>query len=540
VVEYKLWLHEDPIFSTHILKKTAKPRPKRQFRKVILHPILILLHRNHRYPLLKRSQSRQPNTTIRYHQTRNIRRAITVRGCSAPRIFTNLLPGPASEIILSAMAMGHTETFELYVREIETFVQRLINDPNSYTKRSSIKPILDGQPAARLRDAIPLAARRDGGTFFTGSRLARQLVNQILREVPSDALIADTGCGAGDLLLASARKLPLAANLPETLRLWSSRLMGFDIRPEFVRATKARLTLLAIDRGLRFCTKNIPKATDWFHMVRRQDFLSCPDAIADASHIVINPPYTQMTAPANCTWANNKVSAAAVFTDACVSHASPGTQVAAILPDVLRSGSNYEKWRNHIESQSQNLRITTYGQFDKWTDIHVFLLTLSKSKTPNTHKTLWWKSVKHPKDGKVGDYFDVHVGAVVPHRHAHKGPSMAYLHAKPLPRWATVKRITERRRFNGTLFQPPFVAVRRTSRPGDNRAVATIILGKRQVAVENHLIVFLPKNNKLSECKNLLRTLKSPKTDQWLNNRIRCRHLTVESLKDLPWWRLTK
>jgi hypothetical protein len=58
------------------------------------------------------------------------------------------------------------------------------------------------------------------------------------------------------------------------------------------------------------------------------------------------------------------------------------------------------------------------------------------------------------------------------------------------------------------------------------------------VAVENHLIVFLPKNNKLSECKRLLRVLKSRKTDQWLNNRIRCRHLTVRSLNELPWWRI--
>lgn len=450
------------------------------------------------------------------------------------------MPKPHRQIKLSAMATSQKEPFELYVREIETLVQRLINDPNSHSKRSSIKAILDGQPAARLRDAIPLAARRDGGAFFTGSRLARRLVNQGLGEISSDTLIADIGCGAGDLLLASARKLPLAADLPETLRLWSSRLMGFDIRPEFVRAAKARLTLLAIDRGHRFWKKNVPAASDCFNMVRQQDFLSCPDAIADASHIVINPPYTQMMAPADCAWANNKVSAAAVFTDACVSHASPGTQVAAILPDVLRSGSNYEKWRNHIESQSQELRITTFGQFDKWTDIHVFLLTLSKSKTPNSHKTHWWKSVKHPKNGKVGDYFDVHVGPVVPHRHAHKGSSTAYLRAKPLPRWTMVKRITERRRFDGTLFQPPFVAVRRTSRPGDKRAVSTIILGKRQVAVENHLIVLLPKNNKLSECKNLLRVLKSRKTDQWLNNRIRCRHLTVRSLNELPWWSFNK
>ena len=193
-----------------------------------------------------------------------------------------------------------------------------------------------------------------------------------------------------------------------------------------------------------------------------------------------------------------------------------------------------------MESLSEGIEITTYGQFDKWTDVDVFTVKLLRSEPKKSAKVKWWKTVKGVRDGKVGDYFKVHVGAVVPHRDPELGPNVAYVHAKTLPAWGRLKRITERRRFDGTLFLPPFVAVRRTSRPGDKRAVATIISGIRNVAVENHLVVLLPNKKTISECKELLRVLKYPETNRWLDKRIRCRHLTVESLKEMPFWRVGK
>ena len=96
--------------------------------------------------------------------------------------------------------------------------------------------------------------------------------------------------------------------------------------------------------------------------------------------------------------------------------------------------------------------------------------------------------------------------------------------------------LTNNRKYTGRTFQPPFVVVRRTSRPDDKfRAVATVIVGHELVAVENHLMVLLPKDNKLSSCKKLLSVLKSEETNKWLNERIRCRHLTVNALKNVPW-----
>ena len=127
---------------------------------------------------------------------------------------------------------------------------------------------------------------------------------------------------------------------------------------------------------------------------------------------------------------------------------------------------------------------------------------------------------------------------MVPHRHAEAGPLVAYVHARSLPPWTECTKIAENRKFTGRLFQPPFVTVRRTSRPGDKkRAVASLVLSDEPVAVENHLLVLLPRDGTASTCKQLLARLRSAKTDDWINRRLRCRHLTTAVLTDMPWWR---
>jgi len=426
--------------------------------------------------------------------------------------------------------------FRPYVGNLERLVESLLKKRCAIENHRRISESLNGQPAAELRSSVPLANRRADGVFFTGAKLARRVASKLISEIPASAVITDVGCGAGDLLLACASKLPLGSDLDRTLQIWGRHLMGFDIHPEFIRATKERLVLLAISRGVKVQNASLPEITEIFPMVREQDFLSCPREVAKASHIIINPPYNELIASSDCAWGSRKVSAAAVFMDACISNASPGTRICAILPDVLRSGSNYEKWRQRIESLSERVEITTCGQFDKWTDIHVFILKLEKDRNDKKGKVVWWKSLRQAHNGKVEDYFDVHVGPVVPHRHRKEGRSVAYVHANSLPPWEKVERINEHRRFSGTLFEPPFVVVRRTSRPGEKRAVGTIIVGNRKVAVENHLIALLPNRKTITECKELLRVLKSPETDKWLDERIRCRHLTVQSIKGLPWW----
>ena len=112
------------------------------------------------------------------------------------------------------------------------------------------------------------------------------------------------------------------------------------------------------------------------------------------------------------------------------------------------------------------------------------------------------------------------------------------MHSRGLPTWGSIDVASlPKKRFSGTLFSPPFVAVRRTSRPVDSgRAIGTLVIGDCRVAVENHLLVVRPKDPSVEACEEVLRLLKEDRTDRWLNNRIRCRHLTVSALRELPWW----
>jgi hypothetical protein len=55
------------------------------------------------------------------------------------------------------------------------------------------------------------------------------------------------------------------------------------------------------------------------------------------------------------------------------------------------------------------------------------------------------------------------------------------------------------------------------------------------MAVENHLLIALPHDKKVGTCRKLLEMLKRDATSKWMNERIRCRHLTVGSVGDLPW-----
>ena len=129
----------------------------------------------------------------------------------------------------------------------------------------------------------------------------------------------------------------------------------------------------------------------------------------------------------------------------------------------------------------------------------------------------------------------------MPHRDPHSGQPCAYLEARLAPPWDSIRvdENSQGRRYAGTTYKPPFVVVRRTSSPSEKyRATATIVLGNRQVAVENHLIILVPKNETVTECIELVKRLKHTKTNNWLNERIRCRHLTVSALRDLPWWEM--
>jgi hypothetical protein len=220
--------------------------------------------------------------------------------------------------------------------------------------------------------------------------------------------------------------------------------------------------------------------------------------------------------------------------DTCLANAARGTRILAILPDVLRTGSRYKKWREMITAKATVHFVEIAGQFDELTEISVFILELEAGE--RTGATTDWAHPKHSAAGTVKDLFDVHVGPVVPFRLNDKGPWRMYVHSEQLTPWATVRKVDQHIRFTGTTYKPPFVAIRRTSKADYQvRCIGTLVTGPTPLAVENHLLIVQPKDKKVGTCKKLLEVLRRDATSAWMNERIRCRHLTVEAVGDLPW-----
>ncbi len=427
--------------------------------------------------------------------------------------------------------------FEAYVNQLENLAQEAGANFNPNFHNESISAALDGGPRTALNITIPISRRRKEGVFFTGSALAKKALSGILNQIDKSTIFLDPACGAGDLLISCANIMPSGNNLESTLYEWGKRLIGFDLRPEFIRAAKARLLLTALSRFDLSKFKYVSNLDNLFPLLTVEDCFNKIDLLKSASVIMINPPYQSVIAPKDCKWAKGKVSAAALFIDYCVSNSSPNSKIVAILPDVLRSGSRYATWRSHVATYASIEKVTVVGRFDQWTDVDVFILHLRVDKKKREASQLWQNSSPKSKQTVLSDDFDIHVGAVVPHRDKETGRWYPYLVARDLPIWKTIVKIEKKRRFSGTVYSPPFVVVRRTSRPGDRtRATGTIISGKIPVAVENHLMVMQPKDGKLASCKKLLINLHRQETSDWLDNRIRCRHLTVTSLAELPWW----
>ena len=409
-------------------------------------------------------------------------------------------------------------------------------EPTTATEwRKRLAVCLDGEPSRILREHVPQAQLRRQGAYFTGSKLARRLANTATARPLAARTYYDPACGAGDLLLAIAHGLPLESTFPDTLIAWGTRVAGCDISPDFVRLTKARLVLLAAKRfGVR-PPFDPPALTDAFPSIVVADSLAPTRRIPSANVILMNPPFGYAAAPDDCVWATGRVNLAALFVDRAIRDAEDGTRIAAILPDVLRSGSRYVAWRDMTRESGCLIRETPLGLFDPWTDVDVYLFHFKKYTHSDGHSE-HARSADKPTFG-IGKRFAVHVGPVVPHRHAEIGPLIPYIHARSLRPWSECANIAESRRFTGRLFDPPFVTVRRTSRPdGGSRALATLVLGNAPVAVENHLIALLPKDETVETCRRLMQRLRSPRTDEWLNARLRCRHLTTRALAEMPWW----
>jgi hypothetical protein len=422
--------------------------------------------------------------------------------------------------------------YQPYVDDVVALAtSKVTEDTSAWLKKADIA--LNGQAGDRLQALVPVRTRREQGTFFTGHELAERLLAYADLTKTKNPVFADPTVGAADLLIASARLLNRKKRLSATIKAWGTQLLGIDQQKEFIQASKARLVLLARSMLNAYEEQEV----DWtsvFPSVHEGDALTEQALYERATHLVMNPPFAKMIAPKDCTWAKGKVNAAAVFMEHAVKHAKSGTQILAILPEVLRTGTRYEKWQQAITRMADVEHLESVGLFHN-ADVDVFILVLRKRKGMATTGKTFRVAQKRKGVRQLGDLFKVSVGPVVPHRDPEEGPLYRYLHAKNAKPWVALHRRTEERRYRGTVFTPPLVVVRRTSRPGDkHRATASLVLGRAPVAVENHLIVCQPYDGQVSTCERLMEALRAGVVDAHLDKEMRCRHLTVASVRELP------
>ncbi|MCQ3804857.1 MAG: hypothetical protein OXC98_10445 [bacterium] len=417
--------------------------------------------------------------------------------------------------------------YQKYTADLQDLLLTIANDGVDQ-HLEALASAVDGQAAAELRNLVGLSARREQGAFFTTGALRAKAVPTPPHD--DEVVYFDPACGAGDLLVESAKRLPVSDSLGATVQHWGEHLLGCDVEPLFVETTKLRLLLTAAYRTGQTAPGEMPR--DAFPSVVVGDGHSQERFASRCHHIVLNPPFGYVEAPAETQWAKGRVSGAAVFLAKVLQYAPAGVTITAILPDVLRSGTRYRKWRSMVESMMEISDLENCGLFDEETDVDVFILRGTRSDG-SAIPGPWAPRHDHKT---VGDFFDVHVGAVVPHRDPKTGPRRPFIWPRRLPLSGSFDPGGKWRRFSGRTFDPPFVAIRRTSRPGQKRrAGGVLIVGDSPVAVENHLLVAVPKNGAESECLELMEVLAAPGSREWLDQQIRTRHLTVSSVSGLPW-----
>ena len=426
--------------------------------------------------------------------------------------------------------------FSVYSDEVEAVVCNSARNNERNINKNIVPGILNGETTLALQRLVPINVRKEAGIFFTSTVLSDKVADRLAPMLRTGVKLVDPACGAGNLLLACAKYLPSGCNLRNTLKIWSNHILGYDLHYEFIRAAQLRLTLLAagMHPDESSTLANLQPA-DIFKDLKVGDVFAHTPIKQDVC-MIVNPPFGHMQAPEDCQWATGKIQIAGWFLEKLLRTAPEGQHVVAILPDVLRSGTRYRKWRDMLSELCFSINIELAGRFDTNTDVDVFILH-AVAGVDDTGQPQW--PVPLPNNREVhyiiSDFFDVHVGSVVPHRDSLEGPIHPYIYARMESAWRTIDHISEKRPYQGTVFPPPFVVVHRTSSPGDkNRCVATIVNEKREVAVENHLLVLLPHDKFLQSCKQLLEVLKSPQSSEWLNERIRCRHLTVAALREVP------
>ncbi len=437
--------------------------------------------------------------------------------------------------------VGESGTYSKYVHELGLLASDVAR--GSWNKvEQDVSNAINGGAAASLRNLVPLETRRSQGAFFTSGPLRAAVVEALEVSADSRQRYWDPTCGAGDLLIAAAAYLPVRDGMTETLRAWSTSLRGNDLETEYVEAARLRLFLAAGYRSWRAgrSTSTEMRPDSCFRGITTRDGLEALEATRSFhGSILLNPPYGAVTDERFRSIGGGAVTLAAPFALAAATALRVGSQLCALLPDVLRSGSRYERWRNAFSSLAVPDKLQIGDQFDEHTDIHTFLISATRRRIQGPQgQTDWWP--RSTAGQSVSSHFEVRVGSVVDNRDPCDGPAAPFLTARSMPASGEVGVPARTRRFAGKLLAPPFVALRRTSRPGpgkggESRGVGVLVTGPTPIAVDNHIITARPLDGREETCRQLLKVLAAPPTSQWLDQRIRCRHLTVRAVRELPW-----
>ncbi|MFA4103563.1 N-6 DNA methylase [Serratia nevei] len=179
-------------------------------------------------------------------------------------------------------------SFKKYNEQLENIYSSFINN-RQHLDVNNIH--LEDDPQHFLRTNESINTLRDSGVFFTGEELSAECAHRISHTLQHDSKIVDPCCGAGNLLIALSKYLPVAAALSETLSMWNSMLYGYDLYEDFIYAAKLRLVLEAIRRGVIVDEINLGKNINSLTNIKVLDFLSRSVSYEAYTHVIINPPY---------------------------------------------------------------------------------------------------------------------------------------------------------------------------------------------------------------------------------------------------------
>ncbi len=270
--------------------------------------------------------------------------------------------------------------FSEYSNEIQYILNSAIHK-NSAIPRSHVKSILNGKTTSELKRLVSLKYRKDNGIFFTGPQLSKKVANKLKHILTDGTMVIDPACGAGNLLLFCLDHLPKKDTLIETLEYWSKIIYGYDLYEEFIITAKLRFILHA----MRFFPNDkIPdiELKKYFYNIKVKDSLATNKLNNKQACVVVNPPFGYTKSIKKCSWASGQIQVAGIFMEKIINNAPEGQHIVSILPDVLKSGSRYKKWRDFISNNVSYLDIETCGRFDNETDVDVFILHIIKSLSP--------------------------------------------------------------------------------------------------------------------------------------------------------------